>query len=102
MQNCPGWSYAGGPWIEPENAMRHLVTTENRPSGGTSAGINLAMPENSDEEWRDYRDLFVIAFPTPEGDTGERLIPSGVTSNRPTRHGNWLVNRQTISLSLGG
>ena len=25
------------------------------------------MPENSDEEWRDYRDLFVIAFPTPEG-----------------------------------
>ncbi len=100
MQNCPGWSYAGGPWIEPENAMRHLVYSRTDLSGGTSTGINLAMPENSDEEWRDYRDLFVIAFPTPEGDTGERLIPSGVTSNRPDLPWHdWLVNRQTISLS---
>ena len=25
MQNCPGWSMSGGPWIAPSNAMRKLV-----------------------------------------------------------------------------
>lgn len=26
MFNCPGWSQAGGPWIEPEESMRYLAT----------------------------------------------------------------------------
>ena len=25
MQNCPGWAMSGGPWIQPENAMRTIV-----------------------------------------------------------------------------
>ena len=25
LQTCPGWAMAGGPWIEPEEAMRDLV-----------------------------------------------------------------------------
>ena len=25
LQNCPGWAMAGGPWIKPEKAMRHIV-----------------------------------------------------------------------------
>ena len=25
MQNCPGWSMSGGPWIVPSNAMRNLT-----------------------------------------------------------------------------
>ena len=25
MHNCPGWAMRGGPWIKPENAMRHLI-----------------------------------------------------------------------------
>lgn len=25
MLNCSGWATSGGPWIEPANAMRHLV-----------------------------------------------------------------------------
>ncbi|HBC38037.1 MAG TPA: hypothetical protein DDZ69_08540, partial [Porphyromonadaceae bacterium] len=72
MQNCPGWSYAGGPWIEPENSMRHLVYSRTDLAGGVASEITLAKPGNIEEEWRDYRDLFVIAFPTPEGDTGAR------------------------------
>ena len=28
MQNCPGWSMSGGPWISPERAMRKLVCFE--------------------------------------------------------------------------
>jgi hypothetical protein len=42
----------------------------------------MDMPQPSTEEWRNYKDLFVIAFPTPKGDTGKRLIPSIVKSNR--------------------
>lgn len=82
MQNCPGWSYAGGPWIEPENAMRHLVRSRTDISGGETVNIQLNMPQPSEEEWRNYKDLFVIAFPTPEGDTGSRLIPTAIQSNR--------------------
>jgi hypothetical protein len=82
MQNCPGWSYAGGPWIEPENAMRHLVRSRTDIRGGQTANIRLEKPQQAKEEWRNYQDLFVIAFPTPEGDMGTRLIPAGVHSNR--------------------
>ena len=28
MQNCPGWSMSGGPWITPDRAMRKLVCFE--------------------------------------------------------------------------
>ena len=28
MQNCPGWSMSGGPWITPDKAMRRLVAFE--------------------------------------------------------------------------
>lgn len=82
MQNCPGWSYAGGPWIEPENSMRHLVRSRKDIDGGHTVNIQLERPQPSEEEWRNYKDLFVIAFPTPEGDTGGRLIPAGIHSNR--------------------
>lgn len=82
MQNCPGWSYAGGPWIAPENSMRHLTYSRTDLSGGKQTSIVLEKPASSGEEWRNYKDLFVIAFPTPEGDTGKRLMPERVTSNR--------------------
>ena len=28
MQNCPGWSMSGGPWVTPDKAMRRLVCFE--------------------------------------------------------------------------
>jgi len=83
MQNCPGWSYAGGPWIEPENSMRHLVYSRTDVSGGAQEKITLKKPEPSKEDWRTYKDLFVIAFPTPEGDAGSREMPVNITSNKP-------------------
>ena len=74
MQNCPGWSYAGGPWIKPENSMRHLVYSRTDIEVGRIREIPL-QPRESEEEWRDYKDLFVLAFPTPLDDTGNRIIP---------------------------
>ena len=72
IQNCPGWAMAGGPWIKPENAMRMLVNSRTDVSG-KSPDIVLEQPQPSDEEWRDYHDVAVLAFPTPAGDTGTPL-----------------------------
>ncbi|GAA4800364.1 hypothetical protein GCM10023231_31420 [Olivibacter ginsenosidimutans] len=89
MQNCPGWSYAGGPWIEPSNAMRHLVQSRTDVVGGKAIHTRLEKPQPSNEDWRDYQDLFVLAFPTPEGDTGKPLVPIAVKSS--LQDANWLA-----------
>lgn len=82
MQNCPGWAMSGGPWITPENAMRHLITSQTYVRGNQSSRVTLAQPQPSDEPWRDYHDVAVLAFPTPAGDTGQNLQPIRVQSNR--------------------
>lgn len=82
MQNCPGWAMSGGPWITPENAMRHLVWSRTDINGGSPVNIALPQPQPGGEEWRDYREVAVIAFPTPLEDTGQPLRPVSVKSNR--------------------
>ncbi len=34
IPTSPGWSAAGGPWVQPEDAMRKLVWSETRIAGG--------------------------------------------------------------------
>lgn len=82
MQNCPGWAMAGGPWITPDKAMRHLVWSRTDVTGGSNVSLTLPQPQPSQEDWRDYRDVAVVAFPTPEEDTGHALVPASVRSNR--------------------
>ncbi|MDR1498257.1 MAG: hypothetical protein LBS59_07625 [Puniceicoccales bacterium] len=78
MQNCPGWSMAGGPWVTKENTMRHLAWTRTDiPAEKTTTIVTLPRPSGGAG---DYRDLFVIAFPTPLGDTGKPIIPASVRS----------------------
>lgn len=72
MQNCPGWAMSGGPWIKPENAMRTIVYSRTDITG-KDIKASLPVPQPNKEEWRDYRDITVLAFPTPEGDTGKPL-----------------------------
>lgn len=81
MQNCPGWAMSGGPWIEPSKAMRHLAFSRTDIKGGTTVAKTLPMPQPSDEAWRDYKDITVLAFPTPLDDTGEPLKPASIKSN---------------------
>lgn len=73
VQNCPGWAMSGGPWIKPENAMRILLSSKHIVKGGKPLTLKLDVPQPSTEEWRDYRDIAVLAFPTPEG--GEVYMP---------------------------
>ncbi len=82
MQNCPGWTTAGGPWIAPSEAMRHLVWSHSEVSGGAPVALNLPQPQPSGEAWRDYHDVAVLAFPTPDGDN-QTLVPQSVKSNQP-------------------
>lgn len=59
MFNCPGWSQAGGPWIEPRQAMRYLTSVQAEVEGGQTVDIRLAKPAD------DFQDVRVIAFPQP-------------------------------------
>ncbi len=60
--NSPGWSQSGGPWIKPEQAMRHLVTTETKVSGKQHFSAKLKAPEGF------FQDVSVQAFPVPAGE----------------------------------
>jgi hypothetical protein len=80
MQNCPGWAMSGGPWIEPSNAMRHLAWSRTDVTGAGRIAATLPLPQPSDDAWRDYRDIAVLAFPTPQDDTGKPLAPQSVKS----------------------
>jgi len=66
MFNCPGWSQSGGPWIEPGQAMRYLVSSETRVQGPVRFEQKLPVPKEP------FQDVAVLAFPAPQGD-GDRL-----------------------------
>lgn len=80
LQNCAGWAMAGGPWIEPADAMRHLVMSRTDVQGGK---VDVMLPVDAGYliDWRDYRDVKVLAFPTPKDDTGEALVSAAVESS---------------------
>ena len=66
MHNCAGWSSSGGPWIKPENAMQMVVTSEKRVAGPMTFSATLAQPPT---RLGFYRDIAVVAFPTPAAET---------------------------------
>ena len=99
MQNCPGWAMSGGPWIEPSNAMRHLAWSRTDVSGG-KVNMSLPVPQPSDESWRDYKDITVLAFPTPFDDTGKPLEPQSVKSDSELNWESCLKGDSRKSLEL--
>ena len=77
----PGWCGSGGPWVKPEQSMQHLVASETEVSGPMRFDAPLPQPqprtpffgENTltpelRKVWKEfYRDVVVLAFPTPAG-----------------------------------
>ena len=53
MQNCPGWSMSGGPWIAPDKAMRKLVAYEPGKK-----------PKFEADD--DYREIGSVTFSAPD------------------------------------
>ena len=68
MQNCPGWSMSGGPWIAPSNAMRKLVYARRDVP---SAVPEISIPQEFRDNDSDWHDVCYLAFPTPEGDAAD-------------------------------
>ena len=65
MDNCPGWSCSGGPWVTPEHAMQIVTTSETTMDGPAPFTGKLAQPPSKQNF---YRDIAVYAFKTPAGE----------------------------------
>ena len=65
MNNDAGWCGSGGPWITPELSMQKLVWTETFLQGPRLVEAVLPPPQAVSGF---YRDITVLAFPTPEGE----------------------------------
>jgi len=79
----PGWCGTGGPWIKPEQSMQHLVASETTVSGPVKYAAVLPRPRPRTpffgegtltpelaKQWREfYRDVAVVAFATPGGNS---------------------------------
>lgn len=99
MQNCPGWAMSGGPWITPTNAMRHLAWTRTDVKGGRGViNMQLGQPQPSAESWRDYKDITVLAFPTPLGDTEKPLVPRSVKGSSNISWGDFILKQAQTPL----
>jgi len=55
--NSPGWSQSGGPWIEPEQSMRYLASSELEVMGPRQ--ITQQLPKPSEQ----FQDVKVMAIP---------------------------------------
>ncbi len=82
MNDGAGWTGSGGPWNTPENSMQHVSHTEITVEGGKTFNNELPKPglkdsrsaepgglQNKDAPAEYYRDIAVIAFPTPSNTT---------------------------------
>ncbi|MCG8700365.1 MAG: hypothetical protein MI922_20085, partial [Bacteroidales bacterium] len=78
FHNCSGWSSSGGPWVTPEKSMKWVVWSEKQISVNSDF-VYLEEPQpqigihdktlktyNRHKKNRYYKDIAVIAFPTPK------------------------------------
>lgn len=77
----PGWTGSGGPWVRPEQSMQHLVASKTEVQGPGKFGGRLPIPpphrpffgdvpEPMRPQWQAfYKDIAVLAFPTPASPT---------------------------------
>ena len=79
MQNCPGWSQSGGPWIDLGHCMRDIECARCDLMGGERLRLPEIPRQFRDRE-SDWRDICVLAFPTPLGDESGALRTTRPTS----------------------
>lgn len=75
----PGWTGSGGPWVKPEASMQHIVTAAVETRGPSRFDAELPRPTRRPAFFGEgglppelkktmddfYRDVAVLAFPTP-------------------------------------
>ncbi len=62
MTNDAGWCGSGGPWMPPELSMQRVVWSSTAITGGKDFNAVLPQPPT---KLNFYRDIAVLAFPTP-------------------------------------
>ena len=62
MNNDAGWNGSGGPWVKPEESMQKMVWSETNLTGPSRFEGTLRRPQAVSGF---YRDVSVLAFPTP-------------------------------------
>jgi len=81
MNNDAGWSGSGGPWNTPENSCQRVVWTTMQVTGPKPLAVPVPPPAAN---LNYYRDIAVLAFPTPKGDEegkGYRIERYGSTKS---------------------
>lgn len=92
IHNCDGWSEAGGPWVTPEYAMKHLTWTIEKVEGnGAERTFNLKKPPFN---YNYYKDIAVIAWPNIRPDSNEMMgvlksVYSDSDETAPFKIDNW-------------
>ena len=56
--NCPGWSQSGGPWVQPQQAMRYLASQSVKVKGDGRVQT-IKLPSLG----KDAKDVRVLAVP---------------------------------------
>ena len=102
MQNCPGWAMSGGPWIKPENAMRLIVSSDSKIDIDGTVEVSLPKPQPTKEDWRDYKDIAVLAFPTPLGAKNPVPVPAKISGTGEFDWVNLLLKNKMVDLPAGG
>jgi hypothetical protein len=69
MNNDAGFCGSGGPWITPELSMQAVVWSGTAIAGGKTVNTTLQQPK---AKLNFYRDIAVLAFPTPAADLAGR------------------------------
>lgn len=68
LQNSPGYSGTGGPWITLEHSMQQLEWTESLTAPDKKGWINVTIPRPYAKQGY-YKDAFVLAYPALESET---------------------------------
>ena len=100
----PGVVESGGPWITPDQAMQHLVWSELPVTGGRAFAGPVPLPPvhyglftgvpppGPYRRWvgsepadvaKYYRDVAVLAVPTPESETEPESVPLQIKASAP-------------------
>ncbi len=84
FHNCAGWSSSGGPWIKPAEAMQTVVISETHAKGPAQFDAVLPQPHTSHGY---YRDIAVLAFPTPTVKATIDQLPPKALSKQQYEYG---------------
>ena len=84
FHNCAGWSSSGGPWIKPSQAMQTVVISETQAKGPAKFDAVLPQPR-TDHGY--YRDIAVLAFPTPSAKATIDQLPPKTLSEQQYEYG---------------